>query len=104
MQILHHLPQSFYLLIILSQLMNSSILIASILMAILSFSILQNSYATGGTEVIETVIPQIQVVIDAVNNNDKEKALTELEDIRIQLQDTFFVDDAEEELEQEKEN
>lgn len=49
--------------------------------------------ATGGSEVIETVIPMIDDVIKQVQNNQTEDALYNLEDIKSQLKDTFFAEE-----------
>ena len=62
-------------------------------------STILNNYAqaTGGGEVIELVIPIIDETTQAVQNNDTQKALTLLDEIKTELQDTFFAEEDEQE-------
>jgi hypothetical protein len=52
--------------------------------------------ATGGGEVIELVIPIIDETTLAVQNNDTQKALTLLDEIKTELKDTFFAEEEDE--------
>ena len=49
--------------------------------------------ATGGGEVIELVIPIIDDATKAVQAGDNEKALALLDEIKTELQDTFFAEE-----------
>jgi short-subunit dehydrogenase involved in D-alanine esterification of teichoic acids len=58
---------------------------------------IEDAQATGGGEVIELVIPIIDETTQAVQNNDTQKALTLLDEIKTELKDTFFAEEDEQE-------
>ncbi len=66
--------------------------------------LLPNAQATGGGEVIELVIPMIDETKQSVLNNDTQKALTQLDEIKTELQDTFFAEEDEQEDDKKKKN
>jgi len=51
---------------------------------------MQAVQATGGSEVIGLVIPMIDETVQSIKNNDTEKALSQLDEIRGELSNTFF--------------
>ena len=51
---------------------------------------MQAVQATGGAEVIGLVIPMIDETVQSIKNNDTEKALSQLDEIRGELSNTFF--------------
>lgn len=64
---------------------------------ILSIMGYQTVNATGGGEVIELVIPMIDEATQSIQNNDTQKALSQLDEIKTELKDTFFAEEEEEE-------
>lgn len=72
-----------------------SILGISIGMFLLGMSIInqQEVQATGGGEVIELVIPMLDETVKSIQNNDTEKAISQLEEIKTELKDTFFAEE-----------
>ena len=57
----------------------------------------KTAQATGGGEVIELVIPMIDETVQSIQNNDTQKALSQLDEIKTELKDTFFAEEEEEE-------
>ena len=51
---------------------------------------MQAVQATGGAEIIGLVIPMIDETVKSIKNNDTEKALSQLDEIRGELSNTFF--------------
>jgi len=54
---------------------------------------MQAVQATGGGEVIEAVIPMIDDTIKSIQNNDTQTALSQLDEIKTELKDTFFAEE-----------
>jgi hypothetical protein len=66
-----------------------------------SYIILQNADATGGAGEIKGLIdPMLERAIQALENNNTELALEEIQTLKNELDDTFEVDESEDEQEE----
>lgn len=67
------------------------------LVAVIAISVIavQNSIATGGSEVLKQLQPMVEEAMKSLEAGDTEKAMSQLEEVNNQLKDTYFEEEDE---------
>lgn len=74
---------------------TATILATLVLPLFFNMDTIKISHATGGSEVLKLLEPMVDDAIKSLEEGDPNKALSQLEEIKSELQDTYIVEEDE---------